>query len=115
MMLRRRVRQAGLAVAGVLLGGLGIGWHGQPTDDVIVTAIRARSPAHALATITVLDVDRNWVHEILDGRTSRFLVTAAIALPDVPLVARCFGIEAGLAGTALALGPYADWRCDYPL
>lgn len=114
MTLRRRAFQIGLALAGVALGGLGIGWHGQPADDVIVAAIRARDPAHARAAITLLDVDRDWPHEILDGATSRFLVSARLASPDAAAVERCFGVEAGLAGTALALGPYADWRCDYP-
>ncbi|MCC6764793.1 MAG: hypothetical protein IT293_09035 [Deltaproteobacteria bacterium] len=110
----RRVRQLGLALLGVALGGLGIGWHGQPAEDVIAAAIRARDPAYARAAITLADVDRNWPHEILDGATSRFLVRARIAPPDGEAVERCFGVEAGLAGTALALGPYADWRCDYP-
>ena len=113
--MRRRLRQIGLALVGVALGGLGIGWHGQPGDEAIVAAIRARDPAYARASVTLVDVDRDWPHEILDGATSRFLVTARIAAPDGVAVARCFGVEAGLVGTALALGPYADWRCDYPL
>ncbi len=106
--------QLALAVSGVVLGGLGIGWHGQPTDDAIVAAIRARAPEYARAMITLLDVDRNWVNEILDGATSEFLVSARLAPPDGPDAVHCFGIEAGLVGTALALGPYAGWRCDYP-
>lgn len=110
----RRMRQLALAVSGVVLGGLGIGWHGQPTDDVIVAAIRARAPEHARATITLLDVDRNWVNEIFDGATSEFLVRARVEPSDGTAAVRCYGIEAGLVGTALALGPYADWRCDYP-
>jgi len=32
------------AVVGVALGGIGIGWHGQPTDQEIFAALRARSP-----------------------------------------------------------------------
>ncbi len=112
--LARRARQVAWAILAVTLGGLGIGWHGQPTDDVIVAAIRGRFAEHARAAIAVVDVDRNWPNEIFDGATSRFLVSARIAPPDAPAVVRCFGVEAGLAGTALALGPYADWRCDYP-
>ena len=101
-------------IIGLALGGLGLGWHGRPSDQVIVEAIRARSAAHAAATITLDDVTRNWLHEIFSSSTSQFLVTARVAPPDGPAAIRCFGIEPGLGGTAIALGPYADWRCDYP-
>jgi hypothetical protein len=107
-------RTLGYALAGVALGGLGIGWHGQPSDEVIVAAIRARAAEHARATITVIGVARDWPHEIFGTATSRFLVTALVTPPDGPGVERCFGVEPGLAGTALALGPYAGWRCAYP-
>ena len=101
-------------ILGLALGAIGIGWHGRPPDEVIVEAIRARSPAHALATITLHDVTRNWLHEIFGTATSRFLVTATVAPPDGPAVTLCFGVEPGLAGTAIALGPYAAWRCEFP-
>jgi hypothetical protein len=101
-------------IIGLALGGIGIGWHGRPSDEVIVDAIRARSPAHALATITLHDVSRNWVHEIFSTSTSQFLVTVTLAPPDGPVATRCFGVEPGLAGTAIALGPYAVWRCEFP-
>jgi hypothetical protein len=101
-------------IIGLVLGALGLGWHGRPPDAVIVEAIRARSPEHAQATITLHDVTRNWFHEIYSSSTSQFLVTATVAPRDGPAVDRCFGIEPGLAGTAIALGPYAAWRCDYP-
>ncbi len=104
----------GYAIIGLALGGIGIGWHGRPTDDVIVGAIRARSPAHALAAITLHRVNRNWAHEVFGTSTSRFLVRATVTPPGGPAATRCFGVEPGLAGTALALGPYADWRCDFP-
>jgi hypothetical protein len=102
------------ALAGVALGGLGIGWHGRPADTVVVQAIRARSALHARATITLHDVTRNWVHEVLGTSGSEFLVRATIAPPGEPPAARCFGVEPSLAGTAIAYGPYAMWRCDYP-
>ena len=111
---RQLKTRVGYALVGVVLGGLGIGWHGQPTDEAIVAAIRARAAGHARATITLMDVVRDWPHEIFGTATSRFLVTALVTPPDGPGVERCFGVEPGLAGTALALGPYADWRCDYP-
>ncbi len=101
-------------IVGLALGGIGLGWHGRPSDHVIVAAIRARSPAHARAPITLDDVTRNWLHEFLATSTSQFLVTATVTPPDGPAVERCFGVEPGLAGTAIALGPYAAWRCDYP-
>ena len=101
-------------IIGLALGGIGIGWHGRPPDEVIVEAIRARSPAHAPATITLHDVTRNWFHEVFGTSTSQFLVTATVAPPAGPAVTHCFGIEPGLAGTAIALGPYAAWRCDFP-
>ena len=102
------------AVIGLAVGGLGIGWHGRPTDPVIVAAIRARSALPARATITLHSVQRNWVHEVLGTSASRFLVTATIAPPDGLAVERCFSVEPGLAMTAIAFGPYASWRCDYP-
>ncbi|MFN8544937.1 MAG: hypothetical protein U0807_12155 [Candidatus Binatia bacterium] len=111
---RQLRRKLGYALVGVTLGGLGIGWHGRPSDEVIVAAIRARSAEHAQATITLVDVERNWLHEILGSSTSRFLVTAIVTPPGGPGVERCFGVEPDVAGTALALGPYAGWRCDYP-
>lgn len=101
-------------IIGLALGAIGIGWHGRPPDEVIVEAIRARSPAHARATITLDDVTRNWLHEVFGSSTSRFLVKATVAPPDGPPVKHCFGVEPGLAQTAIALGPYAAWRCDYP-
>jgi hypothetical protein len=111
----RVIRRIVLGTAGVVLGGLGIGWHGQPSDEAIVAAIRARSPAHARATITVVDVNRDWPNEIFGISDSQFLVHARIAKPDEPEALRCFGIEpAPIPGTAIAFGPYADWRCDYP-
>ena len=112
--LARRGRQVGFALAGVILGGLGIGWHGQPEDDVITAAIRGRAAEYASATITLVSVARDWPHEVWNGSTSRFLVRARVHEPERGAAVRCFGLEAGLAGTALALGPYADWRCDYP-
>jgi hypothetical protein len=113
---RRRALTARLSytVIGLALSGIGIGWHGRPPDDVIVRAIRARSPANALKTITLQGVTRNWLHEIFGTSTSQFLVTVTLAPPDGPAATRCFGVEPGLAGTAIALGPYAGWRCDFP-
>ena len=109
------IRRFAYAFLGVALGGLGIGWHGQPSDTGIVAAIRARDPARYFrATITLVDVDRDWLHEVYGLWDSHFLVTATIAPPEEPAATLCFGIEPGLAGTALAFGPYADWRCDYP-
>jgi hypothetical protein len=82
---------------------------------VIIEAVRARSPAHALATIKLDDVTRNWVHEIFGTSTSQFMVTATIAPREGPPVTHCYGVVPGLAGTAIAFGPYADWRCEFPL
>jgi hypothetical protein len=103
------------AVGGLALGAVGIGWHGRPSDAAIVAAIRGRSAAHARATITLRDVDRNWFHEIFGNATSEFLVTATVVPPDAPGGERCFRIEpAPIPGTAIAFGPYEQWRCDYP-
>ena len=99
---------------GLALAAIGIGWHGQPPDAVIVEAIRARAAAHAQAAITLHEVRRNWVHEIFGTSTSQFMVAATVAPPEGPPVTRCYGVVPGLAGTAIALGPYVAWRCDYP-
>jgi hypothetical protein len=100
---------------GLALAGLGLGWHGRPSDGAIVSAIRARSPEHARATITLVDVDRNWFNEVFGSHTSEFLVTATVTPPDGQGVERCFGLQpAPIPGTAIAFGPWAQWRCDYP-
>ena len=111
---RSLVRNLTYALIGVALGGLGLGWHGRPSDPVIVAAIRGRSPENARATIALLGVTRDWVHEVFSNTNSRFLVTASLAFPDGSSTERCYGIEPGLAGIALALGPYQAWRCAYP-
>ena len=102
------------AFIGLALGGLGLGWHGRPTDAVIVRAIRARSPDHARATITLDVVARNWAHEMFGTSASIFMVTATVTPPDGLPAPGCFGIEPGLMGTAIAYGPYEAWRCRYP-
>lgn len=112
--LGRTLRRFFYALVGVGLGGLGIGWHGRPTDPVIIEAIRGRSAEHARATIALVDVNRDWFREIYGFSNSRFYVTATITPPGEPPKKLCVAVEPGLAGTALALGPYAPWRCDYP-
>ena len=102
------------AAVGLAFGAVGIGWNGRPSDAAIVGAIRARSATHARATIVVRDVTRNWFHEIFGTSASEFLVTATVTPPDEPGAERCFRVEPGGLGTALAFGPYAGWRCDYP-
>jgi hypothetical protein len=107
-------RRLSLTALGLVLGGVGLGWHGRPSDAVIVAAIRARASENALASITLDDVTRAWVHEVFGSSTSQFLVKATVIPPDRPQSTRCYGIEPGLAGTAIAFGPYASWRCDFP-
>lgn len=99
---------------GLALGGLGIGWHGRPSDAALVGAIRVHSREYPRAAITLDRVQRNWVHEIFDSSASEFLVTATIAPTDQPRVTRCFLMESGFAGTVIPLGAVAPWRCDYP-
>ena len=114
MRLGPTLRRIFYALAGVALGGLGIGWHGQPTDAAIIAAIRARDPlVWFRADITVVDVDRDWFHEVYGLWDSHFLVTVKIAPRGKPAAELCFEVEPGI-GTALASGPYAQWRCDYP-
>jgi hypothetical protein len=81
---------------------------------VIARAIRARSATYARADITLGTVARNWTHEMSGISTSLFMVTATVAPPDAPPFVGCFGLEPALANTAIAYGPYAQWRCDYP-
>lgn len=113
--MRRGLRNLVYAVIGIALGGIGIGWHGQPSDAEIVAALRARSPQHARAQITLVDVQRDWLHEIYGLWDSLFFVIATITPPDGAAADTCFVIEPGAAGANLALGPYAMWRCKYRL
>jgi hypothetical protein len=100
------------AAIGLAFGAVGIGCNGRPPDASILAAIRARSPSHARATIVLRDVTRNCVHEIFGTSASRFPVTATVTPPGEPEVERGFGVEPVGAGTAIAFGPYAPWRCD---
>jgi hypothetical protein len=110
----RTVRRLFYAFAGVALGGLGVGWHGRPTDAAIGFAIRARDPAHLRdATIAIVDVDRNWMHEIWGTQDSHFLVSVTITRPGEPPEERCYQITPQI-GAAFASGPWEMWRCDHP-
>lgn len=111
---RQVLANAAWAAVGLAFGAVGIGWHGRPSDASIVAAIRARSAEHARATIALGSVSRNWFHEIFGTSASEFLVTATITAGQAPAAERCFGVEPAGAGTAIAFGPYADWRCAYP-
>jgi hypothetical protein len=62
--MRRGLRNLGYAL---------VGWH---------DPIRIRSPHHAQAQITLLDVGRDWLHEIHGRWGSLFFVTATITPPD---------------------------------
>jgi hypothetical protein len=109
------IRRFTYAFIGVALGGLGIGWHGQPADAVIAGAIRARDPLHLVrAHIALVDVQRDWFHEVYGLWDSHFMVRATIARDGEPTLESCFEIVPGAAGTAMAFGPYESWRCHYP-
>jgi hypothetical protein len=111
---RSTLQKVVYALVGVGLGSLGIGWHGRPTDSTIVDAIRRHSPAYTRAAITLVDVDRDWVQEVFGLWDSQFLASATVAPPGGPVEELCFGIEPGPVRIAIAFGPYAAWRCDYP-
>jgi len=113
-LLRSTVTNVLLAIGGLALGAIGLGWHGRPSDAAIIKAIRGRAPAHARATITLRQVDRNWVHEVWGTSASEFLVTAIVTPPGGSAVEGCYDVEPSLAGTAIAFGPYEAWRCRYP-
>jgi hypothetical protein len=109
------VRRLLYALVGVAMGGIGIGWHGCPSDAAIVAAIHGRSVEYARATIALHAVRRDWLHEVFGIANSRFLVTATVTAPDGAGGKRCFAVEpAPIPGTAIAFGPYAEWRCTYP-
>ena len=102
------------AAAGIALGGLGLGWHGRPSDAAIVHAIRGRTAALLRTTIALQSVHRDWLHEIFGTSASEFYVTATVTPPVGPGDQQCFKVEPSLAGTALAYGPYQMWRCRPP-
>jgi hypothetical protein len=67
------------------------------------------------ATISLLAVDRNWLHELIGRGGSRFLVLATIEAPGKPRTQGCFRVQPLGGGAAFALGPYSRWHCYSPL
>jgi len=81
--------QAVVAAVLVFLGSLGLGWRGVPGEKDLEAALLTRARAVAVesdpprvlvdAEVQVESVRRDWLHEILGTRGSRFYVRATIA------------------------------------
>lgn len=67
------------------------------------------------ATVTLVAVDRNWLHELIGRGGSRFLVLAAIEVAGKPRTQGCFRVQPLGDDTAFALGPYSRWHCYSPI
>jgi hypothetical protein len=128
----------------VVAASLAIGWQARPTDAAVIDAIRgcistnlsgsrlatlrgttpdareaaawaAEIAAARDATITLMAVDRNWLHELLGRSGSRFLVRATIDVAGKPRTQGCFRVQPLGADSAFALGPYSRWHCYSPI
>lgn len=101
--------RAAVAVVGVLLGTLGLGWRGVPAEGEMEAAILTRAQAVAVeqgplgelldAEVRIDSVRRDWVHEILSRRFSYFYVRATILGESA-----CYRVEPDMVST-MAYGP----------
>jgi len=129
---RPEVRVA-FAVAGLALAAFGLGWSTAPAEDRVVEAVRARLAANAVdpeaagaaleaqaelqlelrdGELRVLSVRRDWAHELLSRRASRFFVRVGWSEGGQGREG-CFLFEPGrLAGGELASGPRTQGECD---
>lgn len=108
------VSRVAVAVLGVALGGLGLGWSGEPGAERVIPVVRARLVAEmaGVGDLHVVSVRRDWLHELASSKPSEFLVKVAWTAPGGDPRDACFRYQNGrMPGTDWAIGPQSVETC----
>jgi hypothetical protein len=122
-----------IALVGLLLAGVGLGWSAAPADERVLAAVKMRllstdpggprdgaaleaRAAELLAIdggdLHVVGMRRDWFHEFASPRPSEFLVKVAWTGADGSARDACFRVQPGRLGADWALGPQSVSDCD---